>query len=78
MNTLWKWLDGKKRNIALVYWCITVPLMPTWFGGKTTLDEVANKVSVTLGIILSAIGMTSAVAKDYANKKIQEINKEGV
>jgi len=66
---MWKQLQEWKRIIALTYWCITVPLIPMWFPN----NQLASNINTTIGIILSTVGMSSALAKKYQLKITEEV-----
>jgi hypothetical protein len=62
-------LQGWKQTIALLYWIITMPLIPMWFPD----DPLAGKISTTVGIVLSGLGIGSSVAKKYQVKITKEL-----
>jgi len=68
LNLIWQWLDGKKRNIAHVYWLVVVPsLVVLWPEGSPI---AVTKVSAIIGITLSSIGYGHAAFKNQ-NLKIK-------
>ena len=62
-------LQGWKQTIALLYWIITMPLVPMWFPD----NQLAGKISTTVGIVLSGLGIGSSVAKKYQVKITKEL-----
>jgi hypothetical protein len=72
--SIWKYLSGKKRNIALIYWSLLVPAITIiWPEGAP--PEV-GKISSLVGLVLSYLGLGHAAAKKVAaNKKIAETDE---
>jgi hypothetical protein len=65
MDKVWRWFNGKKRSLALVYWSVVIPALPVVY--PTGVPDDVNKIVVVLGIALSALGVGHSVVKD--NKK---------
>jgi hypothetical protein len=57
----WKWLDGKKSKIALIYWTVVTPALPIIFDGGVPPN--VEKAVTILGFLLSAIGLGHAGIK---------------
>lgn len=55
MKDFWKMLNGWKTAIAAAYWPIYTQIVPIWF--PNGLPETANKVFITLGIVMSILGV---------------------
>lgn len=71
-TSLWAWLDGKKRIIALTYWTVMTPCLPIlWPAG---IPGTVNKVYLITGIILSAIGLGNAAIKSYQEGKAAAVS----
>jgi len=58
---------GSTRAIALVYWNVVTLLMPVWFPGG--VPDTANKIYVTVGILLTALGFGRATVNKMIEKK---------
>ncbi len=61
MFKIWQWLDGKKRNFALLYWSIAMPsVLIIWpEGAPATVD----KVLAIIGVVFTATGYGHAGLK---------------
>ena len=55
LKKVWKWLNNKKSALAAFYWGGCGSLLLVWF--PDGLPLVPNKIYLTIGIILSAIGL---------------------
>lgn len=66
MKKVWKWFNGKKRNIALIYWTVLLPALPIIFD-KGVPDSL-EKISTILGYLLAGLGLGHSVMKP-ANQK---------
>lgn len=68
---MWKWLNGKKRTIALTYWTVVIPSIAVLWpqGAPDNIDKGAG----LLGVLLSALGLGHAAIKSY---KIKKSNKK--
>ncbi len=63
----WKWANGRKRKMALIYWSILTPcLLIAWPAGMPIL---IFKIHAIIGTILSGIGYGHAWAKTIQNKR---------
>ena len=71
LKQIWAWLNKKKTVIATFYWGGCASLIMLWF--PDGLPSVPNKVYLTLGIILSAIGLGHKAIKSYLPTKKEEI-----
>lgn len=61
MKKIWKYLSGKKRNIALFYWGVTIPAIAIlWPQGA---PEALEKTNAIIGLMLSYLGLGHAMAK---------------
>jgi hypothetical protein len=67
---IWDKMQGWKQTISLIYWMMAVPLVPMWFPGNT----LAGNISTSIGVILSAIGISSSLAKKYQTKISEDSN----
>ena len=66
LMSIWNFLSGKKRNIALAYWSIVVPsIVIIW---PTQIPSGVGKASAIAGLILTVIGCGHAIVK-YVNGK---------
>jgi hypothetical protein len=57
----WKWLSGKKRTIALIYWTILVPSVTVIWP-----EQIPQNITTLLGVVglvLSALGLGHATVK---------------
>lgn len=63
---IWKWLNGKKRHLAHVYWTIVIPSSVVIF--PDGVPKYTNMVIAVLGIIFTSIGYGHAAIKKN-NKK---------
>jgi hypothetical protein len=75
---LWTLLDGKKRNIAIIYWSVLVPSMaiiwPEGFNSPSSI--VFYKITTILGIFLSALGLGHAYVKSQIPDDTEETKTE--
>jgi len=62
MKGFWKWLDGKKRTIGLVYWSVTIPVIEIMWPHGGAPENLDKGVAVA-GVLLSAIGLGHASMK---------------
>jgi len=58
---LWAWLDGKKTNIAVIYWSVLMPSLAVWYPDGVPSD--INKVVAIIGVMLSAAGLGHKIQK---------------
>lgn len=61
LRTVWRWLDGKKTAIALLYYEILTPILPVWF--HDGVPEGVQRGYITIGIILGALGLGHKAVK---------------
>jgi len=55
MNKVWQWLNGKKTVVAEFYWSGLAAINLIWF--PQGLPDTYNKVYLTIGILLTALGL---------------------
>ena len=55
MGEFWKMMNGWKTALAAAYWPIYTQIVPIWF--PEGLPANANKTCVTIGILLSILGV---------------------
>ena len=76
LASIWNFLSGKKRNIALAYWSIVVPsIVIIW---PTQIPSGVGKASAIAGLILTVIGLGHGLVK-YINGKavlVEEVKVE--
>lgn len=60
--TCWKWLNGKKTIIASIYWEFMAAIIVVWF--PNGLPGIYNKVYLSIGIILTSVGLGHKVTKN--------------
>jgi hypothetical protein len=63
MNNLWQWLNGKKTVIAEFYWTALAGINLIWF--PNGLPPTMNKIYLSIGVILTFIGLGHKAAKKY-------------
>lgn len=63
----WKWLDGKKRTIAEIYWFLSGTIILIWV--PQGLTGVPLKIQLSIGAIFSFIGLGHAVFKKGISEK---------
>ena len=60
-KAVWKWLDGKKRNFASLYWAVAIPsIFIIWPDDAPAAVEKA--IAIT-GLFLTALGYGHAAQK---------------
>jgi hypothetical protein len=67
LKAIWKYLDGKKSNIALMYWTGTSLFLPIWFAAG--LPHPWDKVNLTVGTLLTALGLGHKYVKSIGEAK---------
>jgi hypothetical protein len=73
LKSTWVWLNGKKRNIACLYWSVLVPTFQIVY--PEGIPSGINKPFLIIGIILSAVGLGHATVKNYIEKnKVEVVN----
>jgi hypothetical protein len=55
LKAIWHWLDCKKTSFAAFYWGSSAALIIIWF--PAGLPQTPNKIYLTVGILLSALGL---------------------
>lgn len=55
LKKIWQWLDNKKSAFAAFYWGSSAALIIIWF--PAGLPDTSNKIYLTVGILLSALGL---------------------
>lgn len=60
-DRLWKWLSGKKRTIAEMYWLVMIPGMSVLYPAGAPV-ELAKAVTL-LGLVMTAVGLGHAAVK---------------
>lgn len=64
LTKIWQWLNNKKSAFAAFYWGSSAALIIIWF--PSGLPPIPNKIYLTIGIILSAVGLGhKAIKKMY-------------
>lgn len=64
MKRVWDWLNGKKTVIAEFYWGFSGAIILVWF--PDGLPATPNKIYLTAGILLTALGLGHKAAKKMA------------
>jgi hypothetical protein len=57
---LWQLLDGRKREIAKLYWFVVAPMVPVF---NIPVESITFKVLALIGAILTGAGWGHAVVK---------------
>lgn len=70
MKKFWAWLDGKKTAIAAFYWGAGGLIIMVWF--PQGLPYPYNKINLTVGITLSALGLGHMAVKALIPKEITD------
>lgn len=63
MKEVWKWLDGKKSKIALIYWTVIMPSLPIIY--ENGVPDNIEKTATILGYLLTALGLGHAGLKAF-------------
>jgi hypothetical protein len=66
MDKFLKWFNGKKTIIAALYWELSAGAIIIWY--PTGLPEQANKIYLTLGMILTTFGLGHKIVKNIKVK----------
>ena len=57
----WKWADGKKRTIALIYWSLAMPAIAIIWPDHA--PPLMTKIVELIGLLFSFLGLGHAVVK---------------
>lgn len=70
----WKFLDGKKRTIASIYWAVLIPsMLVVWPDGYPQgFPLIFYKFSTIFGLILTSVGLGHAAVKSLSTSNDQE------
>ena len=63
---IWKWLDGKKRNLSNLYWAVAIPSVFIIWPDQAPV-AVEKAIAIT-GLFLSAVGYGHAAQKKGVNQ----------